>query len=257
MEKHCSNEDFVSIVMPAYNSGRFITESIESVVKQTFECWELFVVDDCSNDNTREIVTTMSHVDKRIKLRSTKQNMGPAMARNVGLSEISGKWLSFLDSDDIWLSSKLQKSFNYAKETNASIVFTGFRRFKESTANYGKYISVPQAVTYKELLSNNVIYTSTVLINLSLTGPISMRDTYYDDFDCWLRLLKSGCSARGYNEDLMRYRIVDGSVSNNKMKSAHKVWQQYRKNEQLKLSESISHFAKYAVNGFLKHIDLI
>ena len=138
--------------------------------------------------------------------------------------------LPFLDSDDIWLPDKLEKTITQARDSNASMVCTGFRRFlddKEGNRQIGHFVNVPRKFTYQGLLGGNKIATSTVLLDTEKTGQIRMKTVYYDDFDCWLSILKKGHSAVGLQEDLMRYRVLQGSVSRNKLKSAAHHWDSF------------------------------
>lgn len=248
-----SNCELVSIIMPAYRAESTIGESIKSVILQTYPAWELLVADDCSPDNTAEIVASaMAHDPRIVLLRGTK-NQGPAQARNRALSHARGRWIAFLDSDDVWLPDKLERSIEYAQSWQAALVFTGFRRISDDGKTVGAYQSVPASLAYHDLLGNTSIATSTVLIDRVLTGDFKMKNVYYDDFACWLEILKRGNLARGLNLDLMRYRVVKGSVSRNKLRSAKEVWKAYREVENLDLITSMLSFIRYAINAYLKY----
>ncbi len=249
-----NRKELVSIITPAYCCASVVVETIKSVIMQTYPHWELLIAEDCSSDNTREIIERWSMVDSRIRIIKLDHNVGPAMARNAALEQARGRWIAFLDSDDLWLPKKLELCIQFARISGAAFIFTGYRRISASGASVGRYISVPATLNYRQLLGNTAIATSTVMIDTCLTGPIRMRETYYDDFDCWLQILKKGLVAHGLNADLMRYRIMKGSVSRKKGKSARKVWRAYRDLEGLSIPLSVWYFTQYAVRGVMKYL---
>lgn len=245
--------DLVSIVTPAFRVEALVGDTIRSVIDQTYPHWEMLIVDDCSPDNTRAVVRDWCARDPRVKLIEHVTNGGPATARNTAIAAARGRWLAYLDSDDLWLPEKLERTIAYAKANEAPLTFTGFRRISADAQDVGRYIGVPKQVSYSQLLRNNVIATSTVMIDRSRVGAVVMKKTYYDDFACWLEILKPGRRAHGLDADLMRYRVVSNSVSRNKKKSAMKVWQSYREIEKLSLPVSAWNFMHYAVNGIMKY----
>lgn len=245
--------DIVSIITPAYKAEHYISDTILSVLSQTHQNWEMIIIDDHSPDNTAEIIKKYAEIDSRIKPITLKKNGGPANARNTGLNAAKGDWIAFLDSDDIWLPYKLERSLNFAKEKNSGFIFTGFRRIDANNTKTGHYISSPKEIDYRELLGNTVIATSTVLISRNVCGDIQMQHVYYDDFVCWLSILKKGITAHGLDEDLMRYRVLNQSVSRDKKKSALKVWEIYRNIEHLNIITAAWYFSQYAFNAYLKY----
>jgi teichuronic acid biosynthesis glycosyltransferase TuaG len=247
------NEQTVSIIVPAYRAAGVIPETIDSVIAQTWPQWELLVADDCSPDDTREVVARRAAGDSRIKLIALEKNGGPAAARNAALAQARGRWIAFLDSDDLWLPAKLERSLAHAHATRAALVFTGYRRISQDGARTGGYIGVPAALTYAGLLGNTAIATSTVLLDRAVTGDIRMQPVYYDDFVCWLDILKRGFVAHGLDEDLMRYRVMARSVSRNKGRSAQEVWKTYRQVEKLGIAASAWHFSRYALHALGKY----
>lgn len=244
----------VSIITPAYRCAGVVGETIQSVLAQTYPHWEMLIAEDCSPDNTREVIEQWTAVDPRIKLIGLDRNGGPAMARNAALDRAQGRWVAFLDSDDLWLPQKLELCLEFARVRDASFVYTGFRRIPSAGGEPGNYIAVPATLNYRQLLGNTAIATSTVMLDVSRTGPIRMRKTYYDDFDCWLQILKKGITAHGLDSDLMRYRLMEKSVSRNKGRSALKVWRAYRDLEGLSVPLSLWYFAQYAVRGISKYM---
>ena len=247
------NDQLVSVIMPAYKAEQVIDTTIASVVAQSHGCWELLVADDCSPDGTRARVASWAERDPRVRLLALERNGGPAAARNAALAQAQGRWLAFLDSDDLWLPGKLERSLAHARARNAALVFTGFRRISQDGTRTGDYIAVPATLDYAQLLGNTAIATSTVVLDRSLCGDVRMKPVYYDDFACWLEILKKGHLAHGLDEDLMRYRVVPKSVSRNKRRSAQEVWKAYREVEHLSLLPAAWHFWRYAVNAARKY----
>lgn len=250
------NRNLVSIIVPAYCASKYIEETIKSVISQSYCDWEMIIIDDCSTDNTSTLVDYWCEKDIRIKIYHMPFNSGPAAARNMGIENAKGRWIAFLDSDDYWLPNKLELSLEFAKKHNAAIIFTGFRRINADGSKVGQYIPVPNTLNYKDFLGNTAIATSTVLIDTIKHQEIRMKSVYYDDFVCFLEILKKGFIAYGLDEDLMRYRIINGSISRNKLRSALEVWNVYRNIENLSLSLSIWSFINYAVRALIKYSKL-
>jgi teichuronic acid biosynthesis glycosyltransferase TuaG len=253
MTSNSIDNTLISIITPAYRVQDIIQETINSVHEQTYQNWELLIADDCSPDNTQEIIMNASQKDPRIKLIKCAQNGGPAKARNAALAVAKGRWIAFLDSDDLWLPTKLSETIDYAISTNSALTFTGFRRINFNNDLVGSYIATPRTLTYKQLLGNTAIATSTVLIDRSKVGEIVMQPVYYDDFVCWLGILKKGYQAHGLNRDLMRYRVTPKSVSRNKLRSAKEVWKTYRSIEKINLFNAFLFFTKYSINAIKKY----
>lgn len=243
----------VSIVMPAYNAAATISDAIKSVQAQTYADWELLITDDCSSDDTATIVTAIAATDPRVKLLQHTQNKRAFGARNTSIAAATGRYLAFLDSDDLWTPNKLADSLAFMRTHESAFTFTAFTRFDIDPTVIDSHVHVPAHVTYWSLLGDNVIATSTVLIDRDRHPTIVMPESYYDDFACWLSLLKGGGVAHGINVPMMRYRKTEGSLSRNKFKSAEKVWYAYRYEQNLSLPQSLFQFARYTWNGVLKH----
>lgn len=248
-----AHTDLVSIITPAFRAASFIGETIKSVIAQTYPNWEMLIAEDCSPDDTREVIRQWALVEPRVKLVSMERNGGPALARNAALELAKGRWIAFLDSDDLWLPDKLERTIAHAQARQAALVFTGFRRISADGSATGRYVDVPYTLSYHQLLGNTAIATSTVMLDRNLVGEVRMKKTYYDDFSCWLQILKRGHLAFGLDEDLMRYRVMNQSVSRNKRRSALHVWRAYRDLEKLNLPLSLWYFSRYAIRGLLKY----
>jgi len=244
--------ELVSVITPAFLAAEHIGEAIRSVIAQDHQDWEILVVDDGSPDETAGVVESFSRNDSRIRL-IRQPNSGPAAARQRGLDEANGRYVAFLDADDYWVPEKLSRQLRFMRRNRAALGFTAFRRISEDGSTMGRLIYVPESIDYDGLLRNTTIATSTVMIDRERSGEFRMQSTYYDDYALWLNILRRGHVAWGLNEDLMRYRVVNGSVSRNKIKSAYWVWRLYRDVEGLPLKKAISCFAGYAFRGAVKY----
>ena len=244
----------VSVITPAYCVEAFIGASVSSVLAQTYEDFELLVVDDASSDATADIVESFAALDGRVRLIRKLRNAGPAEARNTALDASRGRYVAFLDSDDLWLPEKLQVQLAaMAADPDVAVSYTSFRKIDESGALLGPPISIPRQLDYRGLLKNTAIVTSTGIVDRQRTGPFRMKRTFYDDYALWLDLLRRGHKAMGVRKDLARYRVRSGSWSRNKFNSARHVWNTYREVESLGLLDSAWCFAHYGVNALRKH----
>jgi len=242
----------VSIITPSWNVDRLIGETIASVQAQTFADWELLIADDCSTDSTAAVIESHAASDPRIKLIRQPRNGGPALARQAAIEQAQGRFIAFLDSDDLWLPTKLERQIAFAREHRAALSFTAFRRINEDGSVTGRLISVPASLTYDQLLRNTAIATLTALVDRDIAGPIAMKNEGYDDFCLWLSILKPGHVAWGLNEDLARYRVRGVSVSSRPLRSAGWVWHIYRNVERLSLVKSAWCFAHWGARAWLK-----
>jgi len=246
-------DNLVSIITPAYKAAAYIDETINSVLSQTYPHWELLIADDCSPDDTRKIVARRALEDARVKLIPLEKNGGPAAARNAALQHASGRWLAYLDSDDLWLPEKLEKQLAFHRSLDTAITFTGFRRINADGSIVGHYLSPPGWLDYNRALGLTGIGASTVILDRLRTGIPHMKAVYYDDYACWLEVLAKGGRGFGLDEDLMRYRVLAGSVSRNKLHSAREVWRQLRTTEKQPIHRALPAFLTYAVNGVIKY----
>lgn len=243
----------VSIITPAFNAEKLVQATIDSVLSQSFSDWEMLVVDDFSRDATCQVVERAGSRDSRVRLLRHTVNQGPAAARDTAVQVARGRFIAFLDSDDLWLPGKLERQLAFMSANAAPLSFTQFRRMSAAGDVVGRLIPVPDTLTYEDLLKNTAIATSTVIVDREKVGPFRMPRTYYDDYALWLQLLRPGHVARGLPEDLMRYRVMNRSVSRNKLRSAAMVWEVYRNVERLSIPRSLWCFANYATRGAFKY----
>lgn len=247
-------QPLVSIVVPVYNSKLFIADTIATVQAQSYSNWELLLIDDCSTDNSVELIKQLKKDDKRIKLISMERNSGAALARNMGIDTAKGQYLAFLDADDIWASTKLEKQVIFMQKAKSVFSFTSYEFAEENGSPTGKKVYVPTALSYGEALKRSAIFTSTVLINLSIISKSDLMMPNYkigEETATWWHLLKQYGDAQGVNEILSFYRRGSGgTLSSNKVTAAKWRWYLYRKHEQLSLLSSLFnffHYAKYAL----------
>lgn len=186
-------KNLVSIITPMYNSEKFIEATIKSVLNQTYQEWEMLIIDDCSTDNSPNIVKSYMQQDSRIKCIKTETNKGVSNARNLALSKATGQFIAFLDSDDQWNSSKLEKQVNFMLENDYVISFTSYELMDENDKKLNKVIKVPPNVDYKRLLKGNILGCLTVVIDKSkLDFEIRMSGVRHEDYVLWLSILKKG-----------------------------------------------------------------
>ncbi|WP_223591805.1 glycosyltransferase family 2 protein [Neobacillus bataviensis] len=250
-----STETVVSIITPTYNSARFITETIGSVKEQTFTNWEMIIVDDCSTDSTINIVKKEIKDDLRFKLIELKKNGGPANARNLAIMAAKGKYLAFLDSDDLWLPQKLERQLMFMEKNNFAFTYSNYRIMTEEGERTNVVFRVPARLDYKSLLKNTMIGTLTVMLDKRIVGNVQMpihRDCS-EDYGLWLSILSRGIQAYGLNEELAIYRKCEHSLSSNKLKSAQKTWNTYRKVENINIPSALWYFANYSLHALKKH----
>jgi teichuronic acid biosynthesis glycosyltransferase TuaG len=242
----------VSVITPAYNAAGLVGQAIRSLQTQTFPDWEMLIVDDCSTDNTVAVIEQFAMSDERIRLLRSPTNAGPASARNAALMVAKGRYVAFLDSDDLWLPRKLELQLAFMAENGAALSYTAYRRFQTHPELAGPLIAARPAFDYRALLKNPGMACLTVMVDRERTGLFSMPLVRHEDYALWLGLLRRGLESRGLNLDLARYRVSEASVSSNKLRSAKWVWDIYRNNEGLNLPYAGWCLAHYATNALRK-----
>lgn len=247
-------DGLVSIITPAYNAADYIAETIESVLAQTYKNWEMLIVNDCSKDNTSEIVQSYAAKDKRIKLINLKQNSGAAVARNTAIQNAKGRYIAFLDSDDLWKKEKLQKQLSFMQQNDYAFTFTEYQYLKLKPDEKLRIIKVPRSLTYEQSLKNTIIGCLTVIVDRKQTRNFQMPLVRAgQDHLTWWLLMKRGFKAYGLQENLAEYRRVEGSISHNRFNAIKRHWKLYRKYEKLSLLKSTYCFICYALHAVKKH----
>lgn len=205
--------ELVSIIMPTFNSEKFVSKSIQSVLNQTYTNWELLITDDLSTDNTVAIVESHVKNDSRIKLFKLDKNSGAAIARNNSINNSKGRYIAFLDSDDLWLANKLELQIEFMKKGNYALTYTGYEKFKNKDT-FISNIYYSNKLNYNNMLKNNYIGCLTAIYDAKILGKMLMPNIRRrQDYALWLKILKRIDYAYGLNMVLSKYRVLETSLS--------------------------------------------
>lgn len=249
---NCINE-LVSIITPTYNCGKFIGETIDSVKSQTYQNWEMIIVDDCSTDNTEEIVKIYQKKDDRISYYKFDENLGAAIARNKAMEMAKGDYIAFLDSDDLWSPEKLEKQIKFMKENGYFFTCTNYEQMDEKNNLLGRVIKVIPRVNYNRLLLDCPVGNSTVMYDVRRMGKFKVPNIKKRNDDAlWLQMLKKEEFIYGLKEVLMKYRIRNNSISSNKLQLIKYHWKLYREIEHLSIIRSVFHICVWCTIKLLK-----
>ena len=244
----------VSVITPMYNAANYLAETAASVRAQTFTDWEWWIVDDCSSDNSYALAQQLAAADSRIHVLQNEKNIGQAWSRKAGVDRATGRYICYIDADDLWHAEKLAKQVAFMKDKACSFSFTAYKHFAADIHEHAKVIHAPAMVDYAGLLRMNSIGCLTIMYDAKQLGkqwrePV-MRE---NDYLLWLGILKTGACAYGLNEVLAYYRTGHMSVSKNKLKVSRYYWGIIRHNEKLPLLKAAFYFVRYAILGVLKH----
>ena len=246
-------EGLVSVIMPTYNSGRFISESIDCIRMQIYENWELIIVDDCSTDNTKEVVASYQGKDARIKYYCLETNSGAAVARTEAMKLAQGEYMAFCDSDDLWLNNKLELQLAFMKENDYPFSCTAYEQIDEEGNKLKKTIKTVKKTDYNRLLLDCPVGNSTVMYNVAKMGKFEVPNIRKRNDDAlWLQMLKNEKYIWGMSDVLMLYRIRKNSISANKFSVIKYHWILYRDIEHLSVIRSLFHIAYWCVIKVLK-----
>ena len=243
----------VSVIMPVYNAEKYLEETLDSVLNQTYEDIEIIWVDDTSSDGSRDILGKYKEKSKKIKTIYLTENAGVANARNVAIQNAEGRFIAFLDSDDVWLPEKISRQINFMLDNQYEFTFTSYRFIDADSNLMNTIVKAKRELTYNKLLKHNAIACLTVVIDRNYVNDIYMPKTRHEDYAAWLRILKKGYKAYGLNELLALYRTRQNSLSGNKLKAATWTWNILRNEEKLGLFKSVYCFANYAFVNVFKH----
>lgn len=238
--------------MPNYNGEKYISEAIESVLAQTYQNWELLVVDDCSLDHSVEIANGFH--DERIRIFTMKKNGGAAAARNQAIKEAKGRWIAFLDSDDLWKPGKLEMQIKYMENNGISFSYMDYEVILDDIV-ISRYEPRLDVCRYGDVLKHNQIGCLTAVYDSEKLGKVFMPvdAVKREDVACWLKILKSGREAYRVPGCLAQYRVHSNSVSSNKLKMVKYQWQVYVKVEKLNIFRAAYYITHWAVLGFLRY----
>ena len=250
-------KDLVSIIIPVYNASSFLIDTIKTIQGQTYNNWEAIFIDDCSKDNSIEIIKKEQTKDKRIKLIKNKKNSGAAVTRNNGIDSAKGKFLCFLDADDKWHKQKLEKQVKFMEEQQCAFSFTGYQFADKDCNPNGSIVKVPTTISYKQALKNTTIWTSTVMFDMCKLKKedIYMPNVKSEDTALWWMLLKNKVTkAYGLNEILSFYRRTSNSLSANKFKAIKRIWFLYREIAKLNIIKSFYYFIFWGYNAIKRRV---
>ncbi len=251
-------DKLISIIVPVYNVEKYIKETMDSVLAQTYPHWELLLVEDCGSDNTAQIIADYMEQlqDERIRLIRQPQNGGAAKARNRGLQEAGGRYIAYLDADDLWVPEKLEHELAFMQEKDAAFAFTGYEFADERGVGTGKIVRVPETLNYEQALSNTTIFTTTVMFDTEKIpkADLEMPIIKSEDTALWFKVLRKGYLAYGLDENLVKYRRAGKSLSSNKIEALRRIWNLYRKAEGLSVPRSAWHFCFWAVRAVKRRV---
>lgn len=243
----------VSVIIPAYNAARFIAQTLDSVIAQTYPHWQiLLILDIKSSDTTEEIVREYAERDARIHLIQSPAAKGVTANRNIGLDMVKNDFIAFLDADDQWMPEKLQNQIALMAEKNCPFSYTGQENIDMEATQVLLRIRGAQKTSYTDLLANNRMACSSVMVRRDFIGNFRFEENLAEDMVLWLKLLKRIPYACGIAEPLLRYRVVMDSRSANKIDLAKNRWFIYRHIEKLNVLSSAWYFLHYAITGYLK-----
>jgi len=242
-----------SVVMTVYNAEKYLRDAIDSVLRQTEKNFELIIVNDCSTDTSEEIIKTYLS-DERIKYFKNEKNMRVSKTRNFGVSQAKGEYVAFIDSDDVWLDVKLEKQLAHMETTGAKICYSSYGFISDDGVMQNKVFDVPEKVSFKKLLKQNVITPSASIFarELLLKYPF-YADKVHEDFVAFLQMLKhEKIYAYGVSDPLILYRLTLNSKSRNKMKAMVMTLQSY-KEVGLNIFQQMFYLPFYILNGLKKY----
>lgn len=241
-------DGLVSVITPTYNCGKFIAETIESVQKQSYSKWEMIIVDDCSTDNTKDVVEQYQQQDSRIKYYCLAENSGAAIARTKAMELACGQYIAFLDSDDLWMPEKLKKQIRFMIDNDYAFTNTAYQHMSEDGTLLDKILKVIPKTDYNRLLLDCPVGNSTVMYDVNKMGKFIIPNIRKRNDDAlWLAMLKKEKYIYGLPEVLMKYRLRKNSISSNRWSLIKYNWQLYREVEHLSIFTSVWHICWWGV----------
>lgn len=248
-------QPLVSVIMPCYNMEKYVADSIASVVRQTYPHWELLIVDDASTDGTVEIVKNLCNNDDRIHFEVKTKHSGIADTRNQCIQMAQGRFLAFLDADDIWHPEKLETQVRFMLENHVGFTYSTYDWIDEEGNTLNKSINTIGHLDYETYLRNTIIGCSTVVVDKTIVGEVVVpRFRTSEDTATWLDILKQGHLAYAIDQPLVSYRIRRRSASSNKLKAAADLWKVYRRHEKIPFFKALHYFSCYAFNAIKKRL---
>ncbi len=247
-------QHIVSIVMPMHNAEATIASAIESVLAQTYDGWQLIIVDDRSTDRSLAIARSYAEHDSRIEVFASDTHTGyPATPRNYGLQMARGRFIAFLDSDDLWLPHKLEHQLPLFDQPQVAVVFSDYEKTNDGTRT-GRRVSAPRTIGYTQLLKTNHIGNLTGIYDTQKVGKVTIKTVRHEDYAMWLSILKKGFVAENTQTVEALYRISENSVSSRKLQLLTWQWAIYRQVEGLNIFKASYYYLHYALHAFTKNL---
>ncbi|CAM3614025.1 glycosyltransferase family 2 protein [Halomonas lysinitropha] len=243
MGDHDKSPD-VSIITPVFNATPHLEETLNSVLAQSSPDWEHILIDDGSQDGSAAIIKRYAASDSRITLIRLEKNAGAAVARNAGIEAAKGRFIAFLDSDDLWLPEKLSAQVAFMESTGAALSYTGYEVMKEDGERTGEVSTAAASLSYRDMLRYNQIGCLTAMYDTRQVGKVYMPELRKrQDYALWLRILRQTGTARGLDQVLALYRQRSGSISRNKLDLIRYHWRLFREFEELSVARSAYYLA--------------
>ena len=249
-----TKQEMISIVVPVHNAERYIEKTVGSILAQTIDNYEVLLVEDNSTDGSFRILKEIS--DQRVRVLKTTIQHGAAAARNLGVAEAKGRYIAFLDADDLWKPDKLEKTLKFMQEKDTAFVFTGYEFGDQEANGTGKVVHVPEQLDYEHALSRTVMFTSTVMLDLNKLDKelIRMPQVKSEDTATWWKILMAGNIAYGLDENLTVYRRAGKSLSSNKLEAVRRIWKLYQLQGDLSLPKRLRCFVGWAFGAVYRRL---
>lgn len=245
----------VSIITPTYNSALYVSETLDSIIAQTHTDWELILTDDCSTDETWDIVQGYAERDPRIRIFRLQENSGTAVARNNSIKHANGRYIAFCDSDDLWVAEKLERQIAFMQEYDLALTYSAYRKIMEDGTARG-IVYPPKILKYPDLLKSNYIGCLTAIYDVDKLGKVYMPNfRKRQDYGLWLEIFKRIGSTKGMHKDVLAlYRVRNESLSGNKLKASYYHFIILREVVGLSSLKAAYYFALYSFHGVLKYL---
>lgn len=250
-----SCKKMVSIITPCYNAARCIQDTIQSVISQTYQDWEMLIVDDCSTDNSVEIVKSLAAKEPRIKLFSTEKPSGsPSLPRNIGIENAKGEYIAFLDADDLWLPDKLSEQVKFLENNGYKFVYSDYEKINYDGVRNNRKIRMAQSSSFWDILESCSIPCLTVLLKMNIINETRFKSTPKEDYAFWLDILKKDVIAHNTGKIHALYREQQQSRSSNKFKMISQQWFVLRNIQGVKPIVASYFMLIFLFKGFFKYL---